>query len=139
MTYTINIQAADPKEFIFGTGFFGETFSSKDELKAIFKKYVPKKNIVVKLTFSSAETTAKIKDFGDRLAAEGKDINLFALAAIAQKDEFNDIAIYYVPCGWKDDKGTFKFILERKDEVIPQYDKKLCAILSDLGMKFDIN
>lgn len=135
MAYTINIQAADLKEFIFGTGFFGETFSSKDEFKAIFRKYVPKKNIVVKLTFSSAETTAKIKDFGDKLAAEGKDINLFALAAIARKDKFNDIAIYYVPCGWKDDKGTFKFVLERKDEVLPQYDKKLFAILSDLGIE----
>ena len=135
MAYTINISAADPKEFIFGTGFFGETFSSKDELKAIFRKYVPKKNIVVKLTFSSAETTAKIKAFGDKLAAEGKNINLFTLAAIASKDKFNDIIIYYVPCGWKDDKGIFKFILERKDEVLPQYGKKLSAILSELGIE----
>lgn len=135
MRYTINITAADPKEFIFGTGFFGETFSSKDELKAIFKKYITKRDVIVKLTFSSAETTDKIKALGNELAAKGENINLFTLAAIARKDKFNDIAIYYVPCGWKDDKGTFKFVLERNDEVIPQYDKKLSAILSDLGMK----
>ncbi len=54
MRYTINITAADPTEFIFGTGFLGETFSSKDELKAIWKRYIPKKDIITKLTFSSA-------------------------------------------------------------------------------------
>lgn len=135
MAYTINISAADPKEFIFGTGFFGETFSSKEELKAICRKYVPKKNIVVKFTFSSAETTSEIKSLGNKLAAEGKNINLFILAALLKKDKFNDITIYYVPCGWKDNNGTFKFILERNNEIIPQYDKKLSAILSELGIE----
>lgn len=135
MTYTINITAADPTEFIFGTGFLGETFSSKDELKAIWRKCIPKKDIITKLTFSSAETTAKIKAFGDKLAAKGENINLFSLAAIARKDKFNNIAIYYLHRGWIDNNGTFKFILERNNEVIPQYDKKLTTILSDLGIE----
>lgn len=135
MTYTINITPADPKDIIFGTGFLGETFSSKDELKAIWRKYIPKKDIITKLTFSSAETTAKIKAFGDKLAAKGENINLFSLAAIARKDKFNNIAIYYLHRGWIDNNGTFKFILERNNEVIPQYDKKLTTILSDLGIE----
>lgn len=135
MTYTINISAADPKEFIFGTGFFGEEFSSKEDLKNIFKKYIPKNNTVVKLTFSSAETTSKIKSFGNKLAAEGKNINIFALASIIKKDKFKGIKIYYVPCGWIDDNGTFKFILENDGKITPQYDKKLLAILSDIGIE----
>lgn len=135
MAYTINISAADPREFILGTEFFGEEFSSKEELKNIFKKYIPKNNIVVKLTFSSAETTSKIKSFGNKLAAEGKNIPIFALAAIAKKDKFNGITIYYVPCGWIDDKGTFKFILEKNGKTTPQYDKKLSAILADIGIE----
>lgn len=135
MTYTINISAADPKEFIFGTGFFGEEFSSKEDLKNIFRKYIPKNNTVVKLTFSSAETTSKIKSFGNKLAAEGKNINIFALASIIKKDKFKGIKIYYVPCGWIDDNGTFKFILENDGKITPQYDKKLLAILSDIGIE----
>lgn len=135
MEYTINITAADPTEFIFGTGFLGETFSSKCDLKAIFRKYITKRDTIFKLTFSSAETTAKIKAIGNELAARGENINLFTLAAIASKDKFNDITIYYLPCGWIDDNGTFKFFLERNNNITPQYNKKLSAILSDLGIE----
>lgn len=135
MAYTINISAADFKDSFFGTGFMGETFSSKEDLKRIFREHGPKKNVVTKLTFSNAETTSEIKSLGDKLAAEGKNINLFALAAIARKDKFNGIIIYYLPGGWIDNKGPFKFILEQNNEIIPQYDKKLSAILSDLGIE----
>ena len=93
MKYTINIKAADFKDGLFGTGFFGEDFSSVEELKTIFREYGPKKNVVTKITISSAETTSAIKDFGNNLAAKGQNINLFSLAVIARKDKFKDITI----------------------------------------------
>lgn len=135
MAYTINIKAADFKDSFFGTGFFGETFSSIDDLKKIFREHGPKKNVVTELTFSTAETTSRIKSLGNRLAAEGKNINIFALAAIQRKDKFNGITIYYLPNGWIDDKGTFKFVLDINNNLVPQYNKKLKAILLDLGMR----
>ena len=134
MSYSININSADPREFIFGTSFFGENFSSKEELKDILKKYLPKKDVVIKITFTTSETISKMKFFGDKLAAEGKNIDIFSLASFLNKDKFNNIAIYYLPCGWKDNNGTFKFILEKNDEIIPQYNKKFFTILSDLGI-----
>lgn len=135
MKYTINISAADFKDGLFGTGFLGECFSSLEDLKTIFKKYGPKKNITTKITISSAETISTIKDYGNSLAAKGENINLFALAAIAKKDKFNGIKIYYLPGGWYDENGEFKFILEKGDKIIPQYNKKLVSILRELGVQ----
>lgn len=135
MKYTVNIKAADFKDGLFGTGFFGEDFSSVEELKAIFRKYGPKKNVVTKITISSAETTSAIKEFGNNLAAKGQNINIFSLAAIAKKDKFKDIVIYYLPGGWYDDKGVFKFILEKGEKIVPQYGKKLTDILRELGVQ----
>lgn len=135
MKYTVNIKAADFKDGLFGTGFFGEDFSSVEELKTIFKEYGPKKNVVTKITISSAETTSAIKDFGNNLAAKGQNINLFSLAAIARKDKFKNITIYYLPNGWYDDNGVFKFVLEKGEEIIPQYGKKLTNILRELGVQ----
>lgn len=57
------------------------------------------------------------------------------LLLLQKKDKFNGITVYYVPCGWIDDKGTFKFILEKNGKTTPQYDKKLSAILSDIGIE----
>lgn len=131
MKYTINIKAADFKDGLFGTGFFGEDFSSVEELKTIFREYGPKKNVVTKITISSAETTSAIKDFGNNLAAKGQNINLFSLAVIARKDKFKDITIYYLPNGWYD--GVFKFVLEKGEET--QYGKKLTNILRELGIQ----
>lgn len=135
MKYTVNIKAADFKDGLFGTGFFGEDFSSVEELKAIFRKYGPKKNVVTKVTISSAETTSAMKEFGNNLAAKGQNINLFSLAAIAKKDKFKTIVIYYLPGGWHDDKGVFKFVLEKGEEIMPQYGKKLTNILRELGVQ----
>lgn len=135
MKYTINISAANFKDGLFGTSFFGEDFSSVEELKTIFRKYGPKKNVVTKITISSAETTSAIKNFGNDLAAKGQNINLFSLATIARKDKFKDITIYYLPNGWYDNNNIFKFILKKGDEIIPQYDKKLMSILRDLGVQ----
>lgn len=135
MKYTINIKAVDFKDGLFGTGFFGEDFSSVEELKTIFREYGPKKNVVTKITISSAETTSAIKDFGNNLAAKGQNINLFSLAVIARKDKFKDIAIYYLPNGWYDNNGVFKFILEKGEKIIPQYGKKLTNILRELGIQ----
>lgn len=135
MKYTINISAADSKDILFGTGFFGEDFSSIEELKTIFRKYGPKKNVVTKITIYSAETTSALKEFGNAQAAKGQNINLFSLAAIARKDKFRDIIIYYLPDGWYDDNGTFKFILEKGDKIVPQYGKKLSNVLRELGIQ----
>lgn len=76
-----------------------------------------------------------MKEFGNNLAAKGQNINLFSLAAIARKDKFKDITIYYLPNGWYDDKGVFKFVLEKGEEIMPQYGKKLTNILRELGVQ----
>ena len=134
-SYTVYINAANSEDGLYGTGFFGEDFSTKEELNALFRKYVPKKNVVTKLHFSLASTTKAIKDYGDAEAAKGNNINIFALSAIAKKDKYYGINIYFLPCGWIDDKGTFKFVLETANgEIHPQYNKKLSIILSELGI-----
>lgn len=135
MKYTINISAADPRDGIVGPGGLGAFFSSVEDLKAIFKKYITRKDMVVRITISSAETTYAIKEYGDNLAAKGQNIYLFALAAIAKKDKFSGIRIYYRPGGWYDKNGEFKFILKRGDKTIPQYNKKLAPILRELGVQ----
>lgn len=57
------------------------------------------------------------------------------MAVIARKDKFKDITIYYLPNGWYDDNGVFKFILEKGEEIMPQYGKKLTNILRELGIQ----
>lgn len=136
MTYTIDISSAISNTRVQGTGFWGNDFSSKEELKSILNEYLfsMDEDEIIRLHFSCAKTKEAMKSYGDAEAAKGNNINVFDLLSIAKKDKFHGIYIYYRPGGWIDNNGTFKYIIEKGEKLYPQYNKKLIPILIELGI-----
>lgn len=106
MKYVVNVSSLTnmigDKDFFFGTGFFGEEFSSKEELRDILNKYVctdknrpyyATKNF--KLTFSNASTIADMKEEGNRQCRENGMVELFSVVAKCRKDPYFGKEVYF--------------------------------------------
>ena len=148
MKYNVNVSSLTnmigDKDFFFGTGFFGEEFSSKEELKDIICKYVctdknrpgyTTKNF--KLTFSLASTIAAMKEEGNRQCRENGMVELFSVAAKMQKDPFVGKEIYYLVGGRyeSDPSQVFYYVMYDKNtkKYTPIYGK-LQGVLEAVGI-----
>ena len=148
MKYIVNIgpisSLLNDKNFFFGTGFMGEEFSTKEELRQLLYKYGSYVREgkqywreYIKLSFSLASTISSIKEEGNRQAKENGVVNLFTTFLAAKEDPFYGIHVYYRPAGWLDENGNvFKFMVEKGEELTPKYNK-LFSILEELGIKFE--
>lgn len=130
--YTINISKLNGFS---GTGFFGEDFSSIEDLKAIFRKYAVDPTAVYKLSFSLSSIKKSMIANGNEQARKNGNVDLFTVFAEASRNPFKDIVIFYCRCGWIDEHGLCKFILDDTKELKPQYGKKLSTILREIGME----
>lgn len=130
-------------ENFIGTGFFGEPFETKEELRAAMHKYgAYEENGVrywhdeIKITVSSAKSVDEFKAAGDKSCKEKGFVNLFELAAIYNKDPLSRFKIFYRPGCWIDDDGrVFKFVLVVDGEPHPQFDTTLTKILQSIGVE----
>lgn len=144
--YTVNIHGPknykDQKTFFIGTPFFGESFDTMKDLKNLLIKYATEQEDgkrywreEIELSFELAETTEAIKQEGDRQCVEKGFVNPFSLAAIANKDPFKGIKVFWRPAGWIDEEGNvFKVVLVKGDEVTPKF-CKLSEVLIEIGLQ----
>ena len=148
MNYIVNVSSLTnmigDKDFFFGTGFFGEEFSSKEELKDIICKYVctdkdrpgyTTKNF--KLTFSLASTVAAMKEEGARQCRENGMVELFSVAAKMQKDPFVGKEVYFFVGGRYESDPSKVFYYVMYDKNTKQYTPiygKLQGVLEAVGI-----
>ena len=130
--YTIFISELDG---FGGTGFCGENFGDVADLKQIFRKYVTKCDAIYKIRFNLASNINNLKAYIHERASKDEAINPLELTLKMSKNPFEDITIFYCRNGWYDEQGDFLFILDEKENLKPQYNKKLAIILRELGME----
>ena len=131
MKYTVNISPAPKSNEFFGTGFFGEEFSSFEDFKRIMHKYATYKKDgksffydEIKVSFSLADTTDKVKSAGDKQCETEGLVNLFKIAKIYKSDPFSKFTIFFRPNGWIKNEKIFKLIImENHTKVTPFYGK----------------
>ena len=118
MKYTVNIFPAPKSNEFFGTGFFGEVFSSFEDFKRIMHEYATYKKDgksffydEIKVSFSLADTTNKVKSTGDKQCETKGLVNLFEIAKIYKSDPFSKFTIFFRPNGWIKDGKIFKLII----------------------------
>lgn len=128
MKYNVNVSSLTnmigDKDFFFGTGFFGEEFSSAEELRDIINKYActdknrpyyATKNF--KLTFTLASTIADAKAEGNRQCKENGMVELFSIAAKCRKDPYSEKEVYFFVKGKyeSDPSKVFHYIMYNKN------------------------
>jgi hypothetical protein len=115
------------KDFFFGTGFMGESFSNREEFVSLVKKYATKdgkyKAEVIKFSFCLDETMTKVKNNGDEQIRKNGMVELFTAAAALRQDPYHNIHIYFRPGGWIKDDKIFHVLLEMNDELTPYFGK----------------
>lgn len=133
--YTVNISPVDGFSF-FGTGFLGEDFSTREELRKIilkhaFKEVNGKYSSIVpfKLTFSDTTTTAKIRENGNSQAKNG-NVNLFSLIPIIKQNPFRGIEVYYNDGGYTFGEGNWCIYKNNKYTT----KSRLTEVLAELGI-----
>ena len=141
MKYIVNISPAPKSNEFFGTGFFGEEFSSFEDFKKIMHKYATKdgKSFFydkIKVSFSLADTIDKVKSVGNKQCETEGLVNLFEVSKIYKSDPFSKFTIFFRPNGWIKDGKVFKLIImENNNKVTPFYGK-WSELLSSIGIIF---
>lgn len=128
------------KDFFFGTGFMGESFSNREEFVSLVRKYATKdgkfKAEVIKFDFCLDETITKFKNNGDEQIRKNGMVELFTAAAALKQDPYHNVHIYFRPDGWIKDNKVFHILLKMNDgtdELIP-YFGKLTECMKSLGL-----
>ena len=143
MRYTVNISPAPKSNEFFGTGFFGEEISSFEDFKKIMYENATYEKDgksffydEIKVSFSLADTTDKVKSVGDKQCETEGLVNLFEVAKIYKSDPFSKFTIFFRPNGWIKDGKVFKLIIiENNNKVTPFYGK-WSELLSSIGIIF---
>lgn len=133
--YTVNISPVYGLPFI-GTGFLGEDFSTREELRKIilkhaFKEVNGKYSSIApfKLTFFDSTTTTKIREKGNSQAEKG-NVNLLSFLPIINKDPFKGIEIYYNSSGFTIGEGNWCICKNNKYTT----KSRLTDALAELGI-----
>lgn len=142
MRYTVNISPAPKSNEFFGTGFFGEEISSFEDFKKIMYEYATYKKDgksffydKIKVSFSLADTTDKVKSVGDKQCETEGLVNLFEVSKIYKSDPFSKFTIIFHPNGWIKDGKVFKLIIMENNKITPFYGK-WSELLSSIGIIF---
>lgn len=143
MRYTVNISPAPKSNEFFGTGFFGEEISSFEDFKKImYKKATYEKDgksffyDEIKVSFSSADTTDRVKSAGNKQSENEGLVNLFEIAKIYKSDPFSKFTIFFRPNGWIKDGKIFKLIIMENSNKITPFYGKWSELLSNIGIIF---
>ena len=143
MRYTVNISPAPKSNEFFGTGFFGEEISSFEDFKKAMHFHASYEKDgkfflydEIKVTFSLADTTDKVKSVGDKQCETEGLVNLFEVSKIYKSDPFSKFTIFFRPNGWiKDGKVFNLIIMENNNKVTPFYGK-WSELLYSIGIIF---
>ena len=148
MNHNVNVSSLTnmigDKDFFFGTGFFGEEFSSFEDFKRIMYKYATYEKDgksffydEIKVSFSSADTTDKVKSAGDKQCETEGLVNLFEIAKIYKSDPFAKFTIFFRPNGWIKDGKVFKLIIMENDTKVTPFYGKWSELFLHIGIRFN--
>ena len=147
MKYNVNVSPItnimDDKN-CFGTGFFGEEFSSFEDFKKIMHENATYEKDgksffydLIKVSFSLADTIDKVKSAGDKQCETEGLVNLFKIAKIYKSDPFSKLTIFFHPNnGWLNDEKVFNFLLVENNTKVTHFYGKWSELLLHIGIIF---